>query len=716
MRVFSRKLGAAALTLALALSLTACGEEPAAESQTYETAAGTAEAAESPAETAGGPLAPALEPGAYVRSAKAGGGKIYFLVRQEGNGTVTDSVLTLEPDGSEQALLWSEQTEVPAASGEPGNLGVREFCPCGDGSVWYLLGTDGGWRLVHRDGDGTALASLETEGFSFLLPAPDGGAAVFAQGVDVLDGAGRLLFSCPAEGGWFESAAALEDGSIAAVFCEALSGAATLKRLDMEAQALVTVAELESAKSWSLIGGGWDGLWLRDSVGVCLLSPESGQTARYMSWTDGGFSDADVAGAQVLPDGRLLITEQKLLSGGEGVCVYVLPADYSLSGGDRTVVRLAGAGLPYFLTEAAAGFNRAGGDYYVELVDYAGYSADGDYAAGQERLLYEINTGELPDMICFGGLSAEDMARRGYLADMDELLGGGGEGWREAFLENVLAAAEIDGALYTLPVCFTVETAQGRTDIVSGGACTVENVRAWIEENPALEPYASAPRTAVLAQLVRASGESLVDGETGACCFDSPAFISLLELAALLPEAPACDEAYYARLAAGQFLFETVDGVTLGTLAAGSERADCTLTGYPGQEGGVSVIYPSVELGVAAGTDNPAGCRAFLEYLLSQEVQTGDALCLDAIPLRAEALEAQKQALLDEGILDAARVEQAAALCRAATALDRPSSLMRALSSMVAEQAQAYFAGDRTAAETAALIQSQAEIYMAERG
>ena len=486
----------------------------------------------------------------------------------------------------------------------------------------------------------------------------------------------------------------------------------------MDAGALITVAEMNVTKDMRLVGGAWDALWLwGGSVGV--WEPDSDTFTQKLSFSSAGFNFSDIRDVELLSDDRLLISEQKMMAESESLSLYIQTANLSESRqyGETTVLRLAGVSIPYSLTEAVLAFNRTNGEYTIVIEDYFNYSTADDYNAGTERFLYEIGTGDLPDIIYFGNdLSVEDMASKGYLVDIGALLDTDDSIDRTELMENVLDAAEIDGTLYTLPMGYYVETAMGRADIVGSSPCAVENVRAWIEQNPTIEAYSEMTRDLFLRRLVWANADTLIDLGTGSCRFDSADFIELLELANKLPS--VTKEGVSA--AAHDSLFIPEYATTLGSLAGGDYGAAVSyeITGYPGTTGGLMLIRPDPELGIAANATDIEGCWTFLRYLLSQEAQEM-MIALDGIPIRRDMFDEQIETLRElctEGLFTEAMVEAAAEAASGKGICLRSSSMLTQLSDIAVEEAENYFNGDKSAEEVSAMIQSRASIYIAEQG
>ena len=69
-----------------------------------------------------------------------------------------------------------------------------------------------------------------------------------------------------------------------------------------------------------------------------------------------------------------------------------------------------------------------------------------------------------------------------------------------------------------------------------------------------------------------------------------------------------------------------------------------------------------------------------------------------------------------QGVFTEAQIDAAASAASGDGVLLRPSSMLTQLSGIAVEEAESYFSGDKSAEETAAMIQSRASLYMSEQG
>ena len=354
-----------------------------------------------------------------------------------------------------------------------------------------------------------------------------------------------------------------------------------------------------------------------------------------------------------------------------------------------------------YLMELAARFNSEGRGFRIELLDYTVYNVGGDDLAGTVRLAADMLEGRFPDLLMLSGLPVQAWAKRGLLLDINPFIDADFD--RSELYDNWLHAAELDGGLYWLPVGWSVWAA-GASHAHADGyeSLSFADVDAIMAADPRLE-YAFSQgisRQAFLETALSFNAAALMDWDTGTCDFTSGLFEDILRYAAMQPEEAVSgdndgfgfewdyDEA--AMLASGRQLFY-VGGAEPGFMQLFSERLgeDFTLCGFPGEGRGLAV-EPLCPVGVSAATEHPDECREFLKTLLT-----------DSGIFRRDA--------------DGLSVSEQKGLA-AFEAADVLYGMDAEAMGIIVDAAAPYFAGEKTADDAAAEVQSRVSTYMAEQG
>lgn len=737
----TKRIMAWALGIVLLLGLCGCGRTEDATEQSapvaaYYTVEETAERADTTAETEtesekggiypAGKQAVALSAGAsigalccyngsiYVRLSEAAevSGELYermrgSICRLEADGTITPLVEDVSAAGSFFAVLPDE------------SVWLYESALSDDGLVWQTV-------LRHVSASGEKLGETELGGDTVvlrLLPDENGGVLVLSDhGFTAYDALGTQSGEAKYEGAFlYSGAAALPDGRIvAAGWPDMERDERELLLLDAEAMELETVATMEVG-IWfgGILGGTLDCLWI-DNREPCVYDIASQSMNTGVDWAALGVNADYVAGVAFL-DEATMVAYVRRADGTEAGDVYVFPAGYTLRGADKTTLTLAGVNFQSELRQLVVNFNETSDDYYVQLADYSD-NVDG---RDPERLLYELNTGELPDLLLcnssFGNeTSIDTLARKGYLADIGAMIDADATISRADFLENILDALSVDGTLYSVPLIYNLETAAASAATVGEDmGCTFDDVRAWLEEAPGkgLVCDYMVNNDRWLDYILEANAASFVDRSGGTAVLCPDAIEQTLEFARFVSGSGISggDEM------GGDYLLAYIwkgEVSALTTYCAGRVGVPATAIGWPCLEGVGAVIEPLRELAIASDTEHMDGCWAFIQYMLTdyQRYLHSDESQSGSLPIRVDSLEAGIERAVS--VYDEAReeVEAFAALLRAVDRVYRSASPEARVVEIIKEQASAYLSGEVTLDAAMAAIESRANLYLAEQG
>lgn len=628
----------------------------------------------------------------YASGAQWFDGTLYLYDETDGA-----AIAALDGDGN---LL--RRYAVDAQYGE-----VVAFCPAEDG-LWLATET----RLLRLDANGqTALDLARPGGLGDVALLSDGerlylvsGGADACEQVVCLDCNGAEIFRL--SGGDGMSALCLLGDGRAAV-CQTRGGESRLVYLDPARGVWEDGAALSAALT-ALFDGGRYG-----TDGVCFyaVEPETGECTRLAAWLELGIDDM-VSGVWSLgADAWLVAAENGLFS-----------VSASAAQDGVTVLTLATFDAEA-VASAALEFNESQSEYRVEMVDYSVYNTASDPSGGLEKLGLDIAAGDAPDVYDLTALPVSLYIQKGLLADLYPFLDADETLAREDFFPSLLAAMETDGGLYgVMPHCglVTMLAAPETAD-----ALAVWDTAALPELAVGEDPFAGEITRAEFLAYVLAVDESYANYVDGTCAFDSAEFAALLTLAAALPEETPETWEDDAQLVCTTLSYDgdwLVADWLLGCLESGA--GDAVPLGLPGADGGRVLVAPAPYYWGLSSSGNQTGGWAFIRYFLSSARQTKT----DSIPLRQDAWQSHRaETAATSGQMFAATRKGDLTLSLGGTeTMDALEALMSeaegsferdtALMQIILDEAAAFFAGDKTAEQTAANIQSRASIYLAEHG
>ena len=416
---------------------------------------------------------------------------------------------------------------------------------------------------------------------------------------------------------------------------------------------------------------------------------------------------------------------------------------------------LATLGLEYESEKQVIKFNRASEDYHITIKDYAQYANGNDLSAGVLKLQTEILAGNSPDIIDLNNIAVDRLAAKGLLEDLYPYIDADAELKREDFLPSILAAAENNGKLVSTVSGFRIMTLAGASDIVGEQpGWTYDEFNAALAMMPegctALSP--ATTRKDILDNCLTLDLNHYVNWATGECKFECKEFTDLLNFAMEFPasydsslEDPSYGE--IERMISGMqmlmpFSLDALNSTWTGGIIFGNHPY--TYIGYPtysGESG--NYINMSAGYAMSAGCKEKQGAWEFLRTFFTESYQRS---CYN-IPSNKAAFDAKlKYAMTmqyetdDKGsyVLDengekipravfqyfngtdefkyyALSQEEADTVISLIENTKRNLEFDVSILSIVEEQAEAFFQGQKSAEEVARLIQSKVNIYVNEQ-
>ena len=650
-----RKHFSAALSLALAaaLTLSACGEAVPPEP--------SPETVYEPRYVA---QAERLSDQAYP--AASYGGALYYVAWSE------DDVRLMEyAPGSEPRQI------AELASG------CRDICAAENG-VWLLYAQDESYSAELYAYSGELLASVELDEYRADLEYPFvGGLAADAEHVYfdclsvvfIFDNTGAYTGSVPFEDRAAVLGIAAAEGE-AVLLLKSGNGFSRLARVSPEELAVTGEFELDFKLEYIYGGGGVYDFVGYTGSGVCACTLEGG-AEQLFDYAELGFDMSGPMKPCPLAEEDLLVVDA---FGASGVGLWrcrmseePLPARKKLS------LELLG-GAVGDISGCVARFNAQSAEYYIEATDLTA--------------AFPVIDDRLRDLYA---LIDAEFSREDFVA---------------------LRAFESGGALYSVAPCFDVSTYVGLEHLVGEGTgWTFEDYSALAASlSPGQKLFELMSPEIFLKNSLNSFLPTVMDYSAAECSFTDGRFEALLEQAASAKTAEQTDVAgLVGRFTSGETVL--MDSILRGVydLAALENTAGGSVTaiGWPTQGGECgSELLASSDIAICA-TGDTEGAWAFLKFCLS-DAQLQEQLAATSFPISRAALEARlaECQARQEDAMSAAQAEKLRALL---DALVYKSAADYSVTGIVLEEAGAYFAGERSSAETAELVQDRISTYLSER-
>jgi ABC-type glycerol-3-phosphate transport system substrate-binding protein len=592
-----------------------------------------------------------------------------------------------------------------------------------------------------------------------------------------LDGEGRIYIACDsaiylldAEGNycgsvdisgdaWINSMGVGKDGKVYAGVYEQGNGA-VLREIDFDGRKEGESCSNFISNSGNRLTAGVDkDFMVNDGSSLYEYDCESQTLEKLFDWLDCDVNGNNVNALYAMEDGRILtVTYDWENNTAEAVLLTKTPAAEVQ---EKTTITIGTLYSNSDLQSAAVKFNKNNDTYHISMQSYYDYNAvtwDGENSNYQEvmqdaitRMNNDITSDNCPDLLVLNGVNVERLASKGLFEDLGTYLDNSTVLNRSDYFENILDSCTYDGVLVSIPKQFSLATLVGKaSDLGTESGWTLEEMLAYGDAHPEAELFANCTKENALEIMLSYNQSSYVDWETGKCSFDSDSFTNILELASRFPDEVNYDDdqpSEPVRIAAGEVLLnlEYIYDFQSIQLAQAIFQQDVNFIGYPNDKG-ESGTYLSVDTGLAitSKSANKEGAWAFLEDYLNAESKYSDWGFSSRKDLFAAAreeatkveyvLDEDGNQMLDEdgnpivsgsggGISygddwsyeyhttteeEADKLEEL--INSAAPAMDSDTEIM----SIIKEEAQAFFEGQKSASDVAGIIQSRVQVYVNE--
>lgn len=533
----------------------------------------------------------------------------------------------------------------------------------------------------------------------------------------------------------------LGDGSVAALVYGEDYAAFDLRPVDTSAMQLgeATASLPTDAYSARPSGGGYDFCYNKGEsfYGYKLAD---GSEEKLVTWINCDVNSNNLTSPYITEEGNIVCLSSEYSNTGDGATTYFItltktPYDQVPQ---KTTLTLACVYLNYYIKNQILDFNRKSSDYRIEVRDYSEFNTEDDYSAGYTKLITEIGSGAVPDIMVTDGLPIETFGAKGLLADLwpfidaDEELGG-----RAGVMEPVFNALSQDGKLYEITSNFYITTIAGPASIVgTEPGWTYDEMYAALDQMPeGCELFSlGTTRSDVFSSICMLNLSRFVDWTTGECSFDSDDFISLMEFANRFPETFDWEhhewtnedsDAY--RIKEGRQLLLTVSLPDAYNYNYYSEmfNGDMALKGFPDVPGSGAVFNMNgTGLAIASTCKNQDAAWSFVRTLLTREYQenytygfcTNRELCEENIQsMVGESYYSYDQVTGEEK--EIIFTQENADLI---TDLINNTSMVAdyntsQINDIINEEVAYYFSGEKTAQDVAATIQNRVSIYVNEQ-
>ncbi len=560
---------------------------------------------------------------------------------------------------------------------------------------------------------------------------------------------------------WAQAMLTLHDGRVAVAYYG--DKGQQLSIIDTEKKALGETWSLQGDLYQVVSGGGDYDFYYNNGVNFFGYSLENGKAEKLFNWINCDVDNSNINGFTVSSEGKVVAVNTEWDKNYENSTTSLITMEKvpASSLPQKEVLTLAVQYLDWEARRQIIDFNRHHDDLHIEVQDYSEYNTEEDYDAGLTKLRTEMLAGNCPDIISLNGLPAKQFAAKGLLADLYPLIDADPELSREDFFPAVLRAMENNGKLYSTCSSFEIISAVGAASVVgTEPGWTYADLMAALREMPEGCTVFSTGETRydVLQICLMLDMDHFVDWNTGKVSFDSREFIDLLNFAKNFPAEFDWENYEWSeedndnfRIREGRQLLMYGDLYNFDSISQyenifGGLDA-FTFIGFPTSEGVGNMIMTESGYGISEKCSNKEAAWEFVRVFMTEDFQNSNSwqfpsnihsynakraeamtptyikdsngnIMLD--PETGEKLMESKGGYWDEASQEAVDIyfyteEEIAKLEAVINSTDRIYVVDEAINDIVREQAEAFFAGQRSAEDVAKLIQSKAMIYVNEQ-
>lgn len=475
---------------------------------------------------------------------------------------------------------------------------------------------------------------------------------------------------------------------------------------------------------------------------VALYDVASATKEKLFSWLDVDVNSNYINNVGELSDGRLWAVYQDYEAEGNQPEIMVLKKVKASEAVQKEEITYGTVSLDWDMKRLIINFNKSNEKYRIVVKEYGSE----DYQAGITQFNADLTTANCPDLIDLSSLNYSMYVSKGILEDLYPYMEKSGLK-KSDYVENVLTAYEVDGKLYAMMPEFYVSTIMAKQSLVGDiTGWTLSEMLDFAEENNPENLFSYGSRYSIFYDCIYNNIDEFIDWETGKCSFDGEDFIRTLEFAAKYPDPEEINyndeqEGTYARLKANKILLmdSSISSVQQFQMFQGMFGEKIAFVGYPNNERQGNLIMPSGGcVGISSRAKNKDGAWEFIQNMISQEHQEnltndwGFPIMKSALDKKfeedmtpeyyedenGEQVETTKTSWgYDDFNMDiyAAKQEEIDAVRGLLESANKiAGNVDEQLTSIITEEADPFFKGQKSATDVANIIQNRIQIYVNE--
>ncbi len=573
----------------------------------------------------------------------------------------------------------------------------------------------------------------------------DGNNSVFVSDSDC-----QFLFRLEFDG-WVDSFIKGRDGFVGIAAYDQAAGSRVLKRIDVATKDWGEDKKIPNDVWRTSSGGNTYDFCYSDNSNLYGYDLKTEAGTKILNWINCDINSDNIEFSTVSDDGNVfaISREWNREGGNPSYEIVNLVKTPRSEVKEKAILTMATMWLDYNVRERVLKFNKTNPDYRIEILDYSEFNTDDDDNAGITKLNTEIISGKVPDLLDVSQLPYQQYAAKGLLEDLYSFLDSDADYSREDMVQSIMKATETDGKLYQLASGFTVISIIASPSVVGNKmGWTMDEMQDIISQHPGADkPFGlHIDRNSVLQYFCMMNMDDYMNWQTGKCDFNSDGFKGLLEFAKSFPSS----EDNQAAMQDNEWVEPAVlirEGRQLFDLFSANDfqnfqyykatfGGSVTFKGLPSSNRDGNVASFNGGLAMTTSCKNKEGAWQFMRTMLDEDYQKDqwnfpivqkvfDEKLAEAMKQEYTTDEFGNKIPLSRGGMSygdgevvefyAITQEEADQLMDMINSVTKCVSYDEGIINIIAEEAEAFFKGEKDVSQTAEIIQSRMNIYINEQ-
>ncbi len=195
------------------------------------------------------------------------------------------------------------------------------------------------------------------------------------------------------------------------------------------------------------------------------------------------------------------------------------------------------------LSRNVVNFNKNQKQYHANIVTYYDYESGMSYDDAYTAFNNALTGSNPPDLVVLDNVDQETFASKNLLEDLQPYLDKSPT-LAQDYEDYILDCNRYNGMLLAIPTRVNIDTLVVSSDLIGGEkqGWTIDEFLDLLEAHPEASALEYTSRTYLLSYFLCFALDGLVDWDNGTCNFDSPTFKRILEYLATQPEDPVWDD------------------------------------------------------------------------------------------------------------------------------------------------------------------------------